>query len=242
MQAVAGMKPNKIELPHSSQGKSGGSKNPSGKTLLPSKSSAKVHPTKLGQSAKLNIPQVIPKQKSRSKPSSKSSTSVPTATTHPVQKQAPNPVKVVTPVSQSNVVTPVPKSQSDSETETTKVSREEPDAEATSKSLDVPMETSAPKETKESGGEVEVKESKVEEGVVEEEVMMMEEVAQSKPVLLPEQTPVVEKQRAIVKPHILTHIIEGFVIQEGPEPFPVSKILKKRLQFKGRARNFSYFV
>lgn len=35
----------------------------------------------------------------------------------------------------------------------------------------------------------------------------------------------VEKQRAIVKPHILTHVIEGFVIQEGPEPFPVSNNL-----------------
>ena len=33
--------------------------------------------------------------------------------------------------------------------------------------------------------------------------------------------PLIEKQRAIVKPHILTHVIEGFVIQEGPEPFPV---------------------
>lgn len=38
-----------------------------------------------------------------------------------------------------------------------------------------------------------------------------------------QETPsVVEKQKAIVKPHILTHVIEGFVIQEGPEPFPVS--------------------
>lgn len=36
-----------------------------------------------------------------------------------------------------------------------------------------------------------------------------------------------EKQRAIVKPHILTHIIDGFVIQEGPEPFPVSFLLSK---------------
>ena len=34
---------------------------------------------------------------------------------------------------------------------------------------------------------------------------------------------VIEKQRAIVKPHILTHVIEGFVIQEGPEPFPVQR-------------------
>lgn len=30
-----------------------------------------------------------------------------------------------------------------------------------------------------------------------------------------------EKQKAIVKPHILTHFIEGFVIQEAAEPFQV---------------------
>ncbi|XP_053566104.1 polyhomeotic-like protein 3 [Bombina bombina] len=29
--------------------------------------------------------------------------------------------------------------------------------------------------------------------------------------------------QAIVKPHILTHVIEGFVIQEGMEPFPVNQ-------------------
>lgn len=28
--------------------------------------------------------------------------------------------------------------------------------------------------------------------------------------------------QVIVKSHILTHLIEGFVIQEGAEPFPVS--------------------
>ncbi|XP_061163013.1 polyhomeotic-like protein 2 isoform X1 [Saccostrea echinata] len=38
-----------------------------------------------------------------------------------------------------------------------------------------------------------------------------------------ENPSVVEKQKAIVKPHILTHVIEGFVIQEGPEPFPVQR-------------------
>ncbi|XP_048845386.1 polyhomeotic-like protein 3 isoform X2 [Brienomyrus brachyistius] len=32
--------------------------------------------------------------------------------------------------------------------------------------------------------------------------------------------------QAIVKPHILTHLIEGFVIQEGLEPFPVSRSLQ----------------
>lgn len=31
-----------------------------------------------------------------------------------------------------------------------------------------------------------------------------------------------EKQTAKIRPQVLTHIIEGFVIQEGPEPFPVS--------------------
>lgn len=37
------------------------------------------------------------------------------------------------------------------------------------------------------------------------------------------ETTVKEKQpqKAIVKPHVLTHVIEGFVIQEGSEPFPV---------------------
>lgn len=45
-------------------------------------------------------------------------------------------------------------------------------------------------------------------------------IKESKPVILP--LPVVEKQRAIVKPQILTHFIEGFIIQEGLEPFPVS--------------------
>jgi len=28
--------------------------------------------------------------------------------------------------------------------------------------------------------------------------------------------------QAVVKPQVLTHLIEGFVIQEGAEPFPVS--------------------
>lgn len=28
--------------------------------------------------------------------------------------------------------------------------------------------------------------------------------------------------QAVVKPNVLTHLIEGFVIQEGAEPFPVS--------------------
>ncbi|MGH0153672.1 UNVERIFIED_CONTAM: hypothetical protein FKN15_025516 [Acipenser sinensis] len=39
------------------------------------------------------------------------------------------------------------------------------------------------------------------------------------PAVLPEN----KLPQAIVKPHILTHLIEGFVIQEGLEPFPVSR-------------------
>ena len=41
--------------------------------------------------------------------------------------------------------------------------------------------------------------------------------------------PLMEKQRAIVKPQILTHFIDGFYIHEGPEPFPVSN----RVFFRG---------
>ncbi|XP_078615274.1 uncharacterized protein LOC144884145 isoform X15 [Branchiostoma floridae x Branchiostoma japonicum] len=30
-----------------------------------------------------------------------------------------------------------------------------------------------------------------------------------------------QPQRAVVKPQILTHLIDGFIIQEGPQPFPI---------------------
>lgn len=41
---------------------------------------------------------------------------------------------------------------------------------------------------------------------------------------MPSSIPSIENKppQAIVKPQILTHVIEGFVIQEGLEPFPVS--------------------
>lgn len=44
---------------------------------------------------------------------------------------------------------------------------------------------------------------------------------------LASSTPSLENKppQAIVKPQILTHVIEGFVIQEGLEPFPVSQKL-----------------
>lgn len=47
--------------------------------------------------------------------------------------------------------------------------------------------------------------------------------------------------QAIVKPQILTHIIEGFVIQEGAEPFPVGIFLlwgKVVYHFLGRVVGF----
>ncbi|XP_029471001.1 polyhomeotic-like protein 3 isoform X3 [Rhinatrema bivittatum] len=43
--------------------------------------------------------------------------------------------------------------------------------------------------------------------------------------LMPNSIPSIEAKlpQAVVKPQILTHVIEGFVIQEGLEPFPVSR-------------------
>lgn len=38
--------------------------------------------------------------------------------------------------------------------------------------------------------------------------------------------------QAIVKPQILTHIIEGFVIQEGAEPFPVRELGSSNLELQ----------
>ncbi|XP_062321756.1 polyhomeotic-like protein 1 [Osmerus eperlanus] len=36
--------------------------------------------------------------------------------------------------------------------------------------------------------------------------------------------------QAVVKPQVLTHLIEGFVIQEGAEPFPVAGLVKERAE------------
>ncbi|XP_037309242.2 polyhomeotic-like protein 1 isoform X3 [Pungitius pungitius] len=44
--------------------------------------------------------------------------------------------------------------------------------------------------------------------------------------------------QAVVKPQVLTHLIEGFVIQEGAEPFPVAGLLKDRdFALVGRSEN-----
>lgn len=41
--------------------------------------------------------------------------------------------------------------------------------------------------------------------------------------------------QAVVKPNVLTHLIEGFVIQEGAEPFPVSTRAMKRNTYDTRS-------
>nr|XP_006819909.1 PREDICTED: LOW QUALITY PROTEIN: polyhomeotic-like protein 2-like [Saccoglossus kowalevskii] len=43
------------------------------------------------------------------------------------------------------------------------------------------------------------------------------------PILTKEPSKEKEPQRAIVRPQVLTHVIEGFVIEEAKEPFPVSR-------------------
>ncbi|KAG7271560.1 hypothetical protein CRUP_027834 [Coryphaenoides rupestris] len=46
--------------------------------------------------------------------------------------------------------------------------------------------------------------------------------------------------QAVVKPQVLTHLIEGFVIQEGAEPFPVAGLMKDReFAMVGRSENGS---
>lgn len=62
------------------------------------------------------------------------------------------------------------------------------------------------------------------ETVAKKETVLNEFTVEPRPCIVASDHPV-EKQRAIVKPHILTHVIEGFVIQEGPEPFPVSTVV-----------------
>ncbi|KAF7666824.1 hypothetical protein LDENG_00089140 [Lucifuga dentata] len=49
--------------------------------------------------------------------------------------------------------------------------------------------------------------------------------------------------QAVVKPQVLTHLIEGFVIQEGAEPFPVAGFLKERdFALVGRSENGPPFL
>ncbi|CAL1272904.1 unnamed protein product [Larinioides sclopetarius] len=58
-----------------------------------------------------------------------------------------------------------------------------------------------------------------------ETVATTEHLKPQQPIQKPSLGPVKDKQpqKAIVKPQVLTHVIEGLVIQEGSEPFPVSR-------------------
>ncbi|GFU24887.1 polyhomeotic-like protein 3 [Nephila pilipes] len=58
-----------------------------------------------------------------------------------------------------------------------------------------------------------------------EAVAATEHLKPQQPIQKPSLGPVKDKQpqKAIVKPQVLTHVIEGLVIQEGSEPFPVSR-------------------
>ncbi|XP_046326141.1 polyhomeotic-like protein 1 isoform X3 [Haliotis cracherodii] len=222
------MKGGKMEMPQNLQvntkpsGGSSKSSSQTGKTLLPSKATtAKIPPTHIsGQATKLNIPTVIPKQsKGRTKSQSKSSSSVPSTPTStktpPVSHSKP-----ATPTNQPTIVVPPAKSQSDSEVERAKKSTPPPDITSTKeKSGSVTVDEGSPEEK-----DKDVIDDNDKPPVITKEVETpMDTSMPDKPPPPLEPATVVEKQKAIVKPHILTHIIEGFVIQEGPEPFPVQR-------------------
>ncbi|GIX73651.1 polyhomeotic-like protein 3 [Caerostris extrusa] len=58
-----------------------------------------------------------------------------------------------------------------------------------------------------------------------EAMVTTEHLKPQQPIQKPSLGPIKDKQpqKAIVKPQVLTHVIDGLVIQEGPEPFPVSR-------------------
>lgn len=176
-----------------------------GKVLLPSVSkpaTAKVPPTSMTGATKSGT-QAMPKPKGRPKGTGKSSPAVTstvtsqskTDATHSSTSKPPAPLTSL-PVLGS----PDTKSQSDSEVERKSV--------ADDTAVDV---------SDHSAGSEKIEAKQLEMEMNEAPVVELE----TKPASVPDHP--VEKQRAIVKPHILTHVIEGFVIQEGPEPFPVQR-------------------
>ncbi|XP_069117547.1 polyhomeotic-like protein 2 isoform X1 [Argopecten irradians] len=194
-----------------------------GKAILPSlgkSNTAKIPPTQMvGQRAKLSIPSLPRTPKGRPRNQNKS-TAVTTATaaTNTVASAlkataaATSQSKPATPTTQVvNLASPA-KSQSDSELEAAKKA--------------APHETTTNGITDTNQADVGQKESPAADPQLvnsttdqPEEQMDTNEKAETAAVA----PIVVEKQRAIVKPHILTHVIEGFIIQEGPEPFPVER-------------------
>ncbi|XP_060583062.1 polyhomeotic-like protein 2 isoform X2 [Ruditapes philippinarum] len=176
-----------------------------GKVLLPSVSkpvTAKVPPTSMTGTAKTGT-QTMPKPKGRPKGTGKSSPAVTVTATNQVKS---DPVQSPSKPSTPTISLPIfgshdNKSQSDSEVE-----RKSTNEEAPSEDIDI------------SAGSEKIEAKQIEMEVKEVPVVVE---LDHKPVSIPDHP--VEKQRAIVKPHILTHVIEGFVIQEGPEPFPVQR-------------------
>lgn len=240
MQAVANLQPlgtvkaGKIEMPTNLQMKAVASgpkhQNIMGhqtKAILPSSKSnattAKVQPTmnySLQAGAKLNIPTVTPKVgKVRAKSITKSATAT---SAHSAAKQAMyhNQSKAQIASNQSTSIackiSKFGKSQSDSEVETGRKSVNSMIKETTSLEKTPDMTQSpaidASKDTKLStSNHVAISENLKEKP--------LNDLAENHHIL--PQPPVVEKQKAIVRPQVLTHVIEGFVIQEGPQPFPV---------------------
>ncbi|WAR15338.1 PHC2-like protein [Mya arenaria] len=190
-----------------------------GKVLLPSMSktvtTAKVPPN--SASGGLAKPGTNPmaKPKGRPKGSGKASPAVstPTATNQSRPDSTPScQSKPSTPTSLASVVgSPDMKSQSDSELEVPK-----------KLTIDETATEAQDQGNVEATPDVETAEKKP---VIPEKPTPPPDLPlEPRPSIIASEHPVhVERQRAIVKPHILTHVIEGFVIQEGPEPFPVQR-------------------
>ena len=197
-------------------------------TILPSTSkgsnTAKIHPTNMSMQqhagAKLNIPTITPKQatKVRTKKSNPSSIASQTKPSTPTSLSKP-----ATPTSQTNGTVSLPKSQSDSEVETGRKTVALIDTAEKKTLSEAPAKQSVGEQKQEKRTSMEIAQPVVssQENRQVESMEVSEKAHHSTPTM-PDNSVVVEKQKAIVKPHILTHVIEGFIIHEGPEPFPVS--------------------
>ncbi|XP_029651499.1 polyhomeotic-like protein 2 isoform X2 [Octopus sinensis] len=200
-------------------------------TILPSTSkgsnTAKIHPTNISMQPnsgpKLNIPTITPKQttKVRTKKSNPLSTGSQTKPSMPTSLSKPT-----TPTSQTNGATSLPKSQSDSEVETGRKTIAMMESTSEKKTL---TESTSKQSTSEQKQEKRAQVDAPQPPTTTQETRQVEsmDVSSGKsqhpaPNML-DNSVVVEKQKAIVKPHILTHVIEGFIIHEGPEPFPVQR-------------------
>ncbi|XP_021372534.1 polyhomeotic-like protein 1 isoform X2 [Mizuhopecten yessoensis] len=194
-----------------------------GKAILPSLgkiNTAKIPPTQMvGQRTKLSIPSLPRTPKGRPRNQNKS-TAVTTATaaTNTVASAlkataaATSQSKPETPTTQVVNLTTQAKSQSDSEIEAAKKTTTH---ESSSNGMaEVNQTETGSKDPPTSDPNLVNSTTDLSEDKMDTNEKV--EIVAVAPI-------VVEKQRAIVKPHILTHVIEGFIIQEGPEPFAVER-------------------